>query len=416
MPAPELTSSAADVVVIGAGAAGIGAGRRLLQAGRSFVILEARERIGGRAWTERVGGDPIDFGCGWLHSADRNPWVAIAESHGFAIDRRPPTWGVQAGGVGFKPGEEQDLQASMGRFFERLEAEDEDGPDRPAADLLEPGDRWSPLIDAVNTYVNGTELSKTSLRDYVRYADTDVNWRVPDGYGAVVAAHGRDLPVLTGCAVTAVDHSGRTIRVETTGGTVEARAVIVTLPPTLLAAGAVCFTPDLPDKREAAEGLPLGVADKLFLALDRPEELPAGHVFGRTDRAGTGSYHLKPFGRPLIEGYFGGTLARDLEAGGVEAFAAFATDELAGLFGEAIRGRLRVVAATAWASDPLARGSYSAALPGRADERARLAAPVDGRLFFAGEATSRHDFSTAHGAYRTGVRAAEEALAGLGPA
>src|SRR5262249_44915041 len=117
-----------------------------------------------------------------------------------------------------------------------------------------------------------------------------------------------------------------------------------------------------------------------------------------------------PFGRPLIEGYFGGRLARDLEAGGEAAFATFAADEVASLLGEGIRKRLHPIAASAWARDPYARGSYSHALPGHADARRTLAEPVDARLFFAGEACSVHDFSTAHGAYRTGIAAADAAV------
>jgi monoamine oxidase len=118
-------------------------------------------------------------------------------------------------------------------------------------------------------------------------------------------------------------------------------------------------------------------------------------------------------GRPCIEGFFGGRLAQALEEEGPGAATAFAQDELAGLLGSAWRGRLTPLAETAWRDDPWARGSYSHALPGRSGDRAVLARPVDGRLFFAGEATSPDDFSTAHGAWITGLRAAEEALAAL---
>ena len=136
-----------------------------------------------------------------------------------------------------------------------------------------------------------------------------------------------------------------------------------------------------------------------------------GHVIGNPNRTATGSYHLRPFGRPLIEGFFGGRLAHELGAAGPGAFFDFAITELAGLFGNAIRPRLRPLAETGWARDPFAQGSYSYALPGHADARATLAAPADGRLVFAGEACSRHDFTTAHGAYLTGIEAAEEVLA-----
>ncbi len=131
-------------------------------------------------------------------------------------------------------------------------------------------------------------------------------------------------------------------------------------------------------------------------------------LFGRTDRTATATYHLRPFGRPLIECYFGGSSAAELELGGQAAFFDFALTELIGLLGSAFARRIAPVACMAGASDPFARGSYSYALPGKADGRAVLAAPVDERLFFAGEACSLHDFSTAHGALLTGLAAAEE--------
>ena len=166
-------------------------------------------------------------------------------------------------------------------------------------------------------------------------------------------------------------------------------------------------------KIEAAHSLPLGLADKLVFEADATllKELPENsRLFGHTDRAATGSYHLRPFGRPLIEGYFGGEYARALEREGERGFVAAALKELARHLGLDIAKRLTPIASSAWARDPFSLGSYSYARPGGAGARAILAEPVDGRLFFAGEATSLSDFSTAHGAYESGVRAAEEAL------
>jgi monoamine oxidase len=129
------------------------------------------------------------------------------------------------------------------------------------------------------------------------------------------------------------------------------------------------------------------------------------------DRVDTGAYHIRPFGRPQIEAYFGGDLAAELEKGGEAAFFDFAAGELAETFGKDFASRIGPIGMHPWKADPYARGSYSYALPGRADCRAKLAEPVDDRLFFAGEACSRNDFSTAHGAYLTGLDAAERIIA-----
>ena len=404
-----------DIIVIGAGAAGLAAARRLSAAALSVRVLESRNRLGGRAWTWRdPSGLPIDLGCGWLHSADENEWCAIAEERGYALDRAAPTWRRQLDNIGFPPADQQEWRAAMGRFYTRLEEAGDTTPDQSADRLLEPGCRWNALMNATSSYINGVELDRLSVHDYWRYRDTEVNWRVIEGYGTLIAASGAGLDVTLDCPAEVIEHAGKTVRVETPRGDLRCRAVIVTVPTNVLATGLPRFRPELADKRAAAAVLPLGVADKLFLRLDGAEEFPVdSHLTGAFDRVATGSYYLRPMGRPLIEGYFGGRFAAELEAEGEGAFANFAIDQLAGLLGGAIRKRLHPVAASAWASDPHARGSYSHAMPGHADARRILAAPVDDRLFFGGEACSVHDFSTAHGAYRTGVAAADAAIAAL---
>jgi monoamine oxidase len=404
-----------DVVVIGAGAAGLGAAARLVRSPLSTMVLEARDRVGGRAHT--IAPDarwPIDLGCAWLHSADVNPLAAMAEPAGFTLDRSPPPWMKQSGLEHTSAEEMAAFRAAFDALESRLEAAAKAGVDRPASDLLEPGSPFNGGLNAFSAAYNGAEFDQVSVLDYAAYEDTGVNWRVVEGYGALVAFLARDISLSLETAVEAIDWSADPIRISTGRGEIRARAVIVTLPTDVIAAGAVRFSPALPDKAAAAAGLPLGLADKQFLFVDEPEDLPVdGHLFRRLDRAETGSYHLRPFGRPLIEAYFGGRTAQGLEDEGKGALAAFAVEELVELLGSSWRRRLRPIASTAWASDPWARGAYSHALPGHAGDRAALAAPVGGRLFFAGEATSPAFFSTAHGAYESGRRAADEALAAL---
>ena len=138
---------------------------------------------------------------------------------------------------------------------------------------------------------------------------------------------------------------------------------------------------------------------------------PGTRLFGHTDRTATASYHLRPFGQPLIEAYFGGSHAAALEAEGERGFFDFAVAELTALLGSEFARRLKPIHVHRWGADPFARGSYSYALPGKADCRSVLADPVDGRLFFAGEACSKGDFSTAHGGFLTGVAAADQVIA-----
>ena len=403
------------VAVVGAGAAGIAATRRLYESGVDCLLIEARDRLGGRAWTVDDGqGHALDLGCGWLHSADRNPWRAIAERRGVALDSTPPPWMRRSLETGFPRAQQDEFLAASAAFFERLERSAETEPDRPAAALLEPGCRWNPLITAVSTYMTGAMLGRLSTHDFARYEDTRINWRAVGGYGALITSYGTGLPVALDCRVETIDHSGKRLRLKTRRGAVMAERAIVTIATSLLAAEALAFVPALPDKITAARGLPLGLADKLFLSLEAAEEFDKEvRVFGRTDRVKTAAYHIRPFGKSLIEGYFGGELAAELEQAGDGAFFDFASAELVGLFGSRFASRLKQVRIHGWGRDPLSRGSYSYALPGSADCRKVLAEPVDDRLFFAGEACSEHDFSTAHGGFNTGVAAAERVIGSL---
>ena len=400
-------------LVIGAGAAGIAAARRLHDAGRPVLLVEASDRLGGRARSVRLPtGHTVDHGCGWLHSARRNPWTGIAEREGYTVDRSSPGWDAQWRDLGFPPAE----QRASGEAWARWEAAARgalDGPDRPLSDFIAADDPWRPMIDAISGYANGANLRDVSLHDWAAYEDasTDDNWALPAGYGTLVAGHAAGVPVRLGTPVTRIDHRGRVIRADTPAGTIEARHVIVAVPtPSLtgvLASGALAFDPALPAKQAAADALPLGLADKVFLRVDDPPWPANAHLLGNPHSANTASYRLSPFGWPVIEVFFGGDCADALEGGDA---AAFACHELVALLGSDWRDRLTPLGTTRWRREPWIGGSYSHARVGHAGERRVLAEPVDGRLFFAGEACHASDFSTAHGAYETGIEAAEAVL------
>lgn len=404
-----------DIAIIGAGAAGLAAARTLAGAPVSTVVLEARDRVGGRAHTIQPADHALDLGCGWLHSADVNLFARAAETFGFPLDKTEPPWMRQAFGIEFPAAERAAFAAALNALEARIEDCAARGIDIPVAELKDAASPWNPALDAFSSYYNGAEFDRISTVDYDAYDDTDVNWRTPAGYGALIAAWGAGAPVVFGAAVTRLDRSGPSLVLQTPLGAVQARAVILTLPTPLIAQGRLTFAPDLPDLREAAAALPLGLANKVFLGLDEPEAFPIeSHLFGDPARIETGSYHLRPFGRPLIELYLGGRNARTLEGEGEGAAAHFATEELARLLGSDMRRKLNPIAESRWGADPLAQGSYSYALPGSAHLRVAYARPIEERIFIAGEAASPNAFSTAHGAAQTGVAAAHAALSALG--
>ena len=401
--------SSIDVAIVGAGSAGIAAATRLKQAGVSALMIEARDRVGGRAHTIPAAGDVIDLGCEWLHSADKNVLVAVAEQHGFTVDKGTPGWSGPAS-VGLPSRDHAEYRKALEDFFDAVEEAAATGKDRAASELLPRNSRWEMLLRAVATYYSGTELESISIIDFDNYEDTRVNWTVREGYGAMITGAAKGLPVAFNCAVSRIEHSGKVVKLETQRGTIEAKAVVVCVPTPLIAEGTIRFDPALPEKQAAAAGLPLGVANKIFFEIDGDFSYPRGQFYGATDRLETISFDLFPRGRRMLSGFFGGAFARDLEKGGAAAAEAEARRQIAAMLGADSNKHLRFLRPTAWYSYPFARGGYSSALPGHVGDRKKLAAPVDGRLFFAGEACSENFFSTTHGAWETGLKAAADYL------
>jgi monoamine oxidase len=391
-----------DLAILGGGAAGISAARAARDRGLACVVLEASDRVGGRACTVEWQGSALDLGATWLHSAGRNPLARLAEQAGFAIDRAPAAWRKQFDDLGYSEQEQAQSWAAVEVFTDRLRAGPED--DR-ASNALEPGNEWNGFLEALNGYLNGTSLAKTSAADFIAYWDTsgNSNWRLPRGYGTLVATLAEGLDVRTGCAVRRIDWSGPGVRLESEAGVIEARHAIIAVPTNVLARGDIIFQPALDARLHAAAQLPLGRVEKLFLASSEPESVPPNaHLVGNPRSAETGSYMLRPLGEPVVEGFFGGDWLESLDAADLAAKAA---EELGRLLGSDFARKLSPVAHSDWKRHPFIHGSYSYARPGEHGARAALAAPIEGPIAFAGEACSNDDYATVHGAWQSGEAA-----------
>ena len=403
-----------DVVIVGGGAAGIGAARQLARSGLSIHLVEASSRVGGRAWTHEVAGLDLDLGCGWLHSAERNSWSAIATEAGIPLDRSRAAWGTQHRELGFTSHEQAEAWKNFDDWTKRLAATPPLGD--CAADALATSE-WNAHLRSIVGFISGAPPEQLSAADYVAYDEhsTEENWRTRRGYGALIASSLPAGVVLTlANPVRALSLEPHGVTVTTRAGDLRARAVILTVSTPVLAGDTIRMPAELDPWREAARRLPLGRNEKVFLEIvgDAPFESET-HVTGNPRDPRTGSYYIRPFGWPVIEGFLGGDGAAILIDQGAAAAHAFALDQLCDLFGANVRDKLRPLASTSWSRMVRIGGSYSHALPGHAPARASLARSFDGRVFFAGEATSTTDFSTAHGAHDSGVRAAMEATEAL---
>jgi monoamine oxidase len=357
----------------------------------------------------------LDLGCGWLHSAERNPWTGIADAAGFTVDRQAPPWGRQYHDIGFSQAEQAAARRAYAAWEQRIESTAASSD--CAADALEPEGEWNAYLQAISGFMNGAGLEQISVADYTAYdaASTGRNWRVPAGYGTLIASslpHPIDLRLST--PVQSVEISGRGVELTTPVGVVRAQAAILTVSTAVLAGGAIRLPTGLDAWRHAAACIPLGRDEKLFIEIAGESSFdPETRVIGNPRDCRTGVYHIRPFGWPVIECFLGGEGARTIEKAGPAVSFAHAIDQLAELFGSNVRRHLHPLVASSWGRMTFVGGAYSHALPGYAAARKDLALPFEQRLFFAGEATHPDDFSTAHGAYESGRRAAEEAIAAL---
>jgi len=411
-----------DVVVIGAGLAGLGAAHRLRELGRHAVVLEAAGRIGGRAWTDHppaLGGAWFDMGAVWLHAAEQNPLAAIAGSAGEAlIDadelREERTF---VGNRPATPPELIDYTAAWPRFeaaAERLlRAMPDTSLDHVARHL--PDDPWALTVEAWEGPVICTaDAARLSLRDWRRNGLSGRNLMIEGGIGAFVQRRlGEGLAIRLDTPATRIRWAGSDggVAVETADGTIAAGACIVTVSTGVLAAGAIAFDPALPAAiQDSMHALPMGLAMKVALRATLADrlDLPAHCT---VDRQVTRSlepmmvFQCWPFGRDFVQGWVGGTAAWELAREGDAAAADFALGELRRLFGGRVdrlfAGGGSVV--THWDADPCVRGAYSYALPGQSEARRQLAAPLaGGRLCFAGEACHDGFAGTMAGAWLSG--------------
>lgn len=415
-PALHAVARGGTVVVIGAGAAGLAAASVLRAAGQEVVLLEARERIGGRAFTDQALGPDCRFDAGaeYIHWAERNPWAPIARAAGvrfaedgswartLTIDGRPATEAENASRRAGFSGLDA-LLAPKGGDPSLAEAARAGGPnaERAAAGL--------------SRLSLGEDPERVSAVDYDRlWSGTDL-W--VDGYGALVARHGSDLPVRLGCPVRAIDWSEKTVRIDTGAGVLGAAAAIVTVPIGVLKSGAIRFTPQLPAPVETAlGGLHMGAYTKIALRLDPAKVDPAalGDAVSVITGGATIYFEIGPFGRPIAVANLGGDLARNLCRAGEPAAVALATERLGVILGSKALGAVQAGRLAGWWTDPYAQGSYSIVNPGHAEARDRLREPVGGRVFFAGEALAGGGAMTVGGATLDGERAARDVLKVLG--
>jgi monoamine oxidase len=407
-------SGETDVAIVGAGAAGIAAARKVAAAGRRFTLIEASDRVGGRCVTDtRTFGIPFDRGAHWVRFPDINPVTRLAARSGLDIYPAPPGQKLRIGKRNAREGEMEDYLATLVRANRAIQEAARGKADVPCMQVLpkDLGD-WRPAVEFVlGPFTCGKSLDEISAMDFARALERDTDAYCRQGYGALLARLAADLPVQFGVAAQRLLSTRSSVEIETTRGRIIARAAIVTASTGVLGAERIKFEPALPPRqRDAIAKLSLGAYEHVALEL-KGNPLQAQNddlIFEKPAGPRTAALLANVSGTSLCMVEVAGKVARELQ--GEAAMVDFASGWLADLYGADVKKAIGKTSATAWSRDPLMLGSFSAAAPGGQPGRRTLMEPVRDRLFFAGEAVHETLWGTVNGAWESGERAAEAAL------
>jgi len=424
-------AESSTVLIVGAGIAGLSAARELTRRGCTVSVLEARERIGGRIWTDRSLGIPLDMGASWIHHTHGNPLSELA--HEVGAERFETTY---------------NNIARYGPNGRRLNAEENRSIDKTARRLQKKIEKWQDNYDsdtslqvALDRYLYKKQPSSSELRriEYIlntsiehEYAadlsELSLYWfddadeysgpdlLFPAGYDQLVQHIAQGIDVRLGHAAESVQVTPEGVCVKTAQAEFLADGVVIAVPLGVLKTGTIAFAPPLPTKkRNAIEGMGFDILNKLYLIFDHAFWDSDAHLLGFiSENKGQWCEWLnlcKPLGAPVLLGFNAGRFGAEIEAWSDDQILNSAMATLRTIYGDLVT-EPRAHLLTRWGQDPFTRGSYSSLTPGlKPTVYKHLAAPVKGRLFFAGEHTHPKHPATTHGAFLSGMRAAREFFA-----
>ncbi|MGX1167607.1 monoamine oxidase [Bradyrhizobium sp. USDA 372] len=422
---PVLRASAAplpreaDIVVIGAGAAGIAAARRIMATGRKVIVVEAASQVGGRCITDSTTFDtPFDRGARWMHNPDTNPMIRLARSAGLDVLPAPSGQKMRIGRRNARAGETEQFLAALVRANRAIDEAARGKLDTSCAAVLpkDLGD-WAGAAEfMLGASFAGKDLKELSAIDKGRAQDRNAAIACRQGLGTLIARLAEQAPVALATPASRIAWSNRDVSVETQAGKITARAAIVTVSTNVLTSGAIKFAPDIPKRTlDAASKLSLGSYDRIVLQLPgNPLGLSRDDILiEQSNSTRTALMFANIGGSSLCSIDVGGSFGRDLSEQGEKAMVAFAKEWIAKLFGSEAASAVQKTSATRWNASPYVMGAMSASAPGGQLSRKILTEPI-GNVFLAGEATHETLWGTVDGAWDSGERAADAALRKIG--
>ena len=412
LPTISFSQSNPDVVVIGAGTAGLAASAELMKKGKSVVCIEAMSRTGGRCHTNNsIFGVPYDLGGHWMECADGNPFVKYAKKNEkFKLYPNNYDNDLVYDGNVLESGNLWNVWKKIKRTAESKK--DVSGWSLVSKKLKKKD--WFDTAHHVFSLSSARDLEDFSCKD-------DYYWEGPDGivicqqgYGAVVADYRKEVPVKLKTTAKEIKWDKKGVKVVTNDGTISAKACIVTVSTGVLNARTIKFTPDLPDyKYDAFAGITMGNYNHTTFLFDKKYLFKLGikypDVFAyfkiqsngaSSPKGATGQFNITRSGLCYLDSV--GKFCKELEAEGSKAQIDWALNLLKTTYGSEIGKHVIKSHATSWGKNPFTLGSYSGAIPGKAHLRKSLRKSV-GKIFFAGEACA-DAHATVYGANWSGVR------------
>ncbi|MCA1537867.1 FAD-dependent oxidoreductase [Bradyrhizobium sp. NBAIM03] len=422
---PVLRASAAplpreaDIVVIGAGAAGIAAARRIIATGRKVIVVEAAAQVGGRCITDSTTFDtPFDRGARWMYNPDTNPMIRLARSAGLDVLPAPSGQKMRIGRRNARAGETEQFLAALVRANRAIDEAGRGKLDTSCASVMpkDLGD-WAGAAEfMLGASFAGKDLKELSAIDKGRAQDRNAAIACRQGLGTLIARLAEQAPVALSTPASRIAWSNRDVSIETQAGKIAARAAIVTVSTNVLTSGAIKFAPDIPKRTlDAASKLSLGSYDRIVLQLPgNPLGLSRDDILIEQSNSTRTALMFANIGGSLLCSIdVGGSFGRDLAEQGEKAMVAFAREWITKLFGSEAASVVQKTSATRWNASPYVMGAMSAASPGGQLSRRTLAEPI-GNVFLAGEATHETLWGTVDGAWESGERAADAALRKIG--
>jgi monoamine oxidase len=408
----------ADIVVVGAGAAGIAAARRIMAANRKVIVVEASNQIGGRCQTDLSTFDvPFDRGARWMHNPETNPLIKLARSAGLEISTAPQGQKIRIGRRNARPGEIEEFLAALVRANRAIDDAARRFDVSCASVLPKDLGIWADTAEFVlGASFSGKDLKDISVGDKSRAQERNTAIACRQGLGTLIAKLGEQVPVALSTPASRIGWGSRDVSVETPSGKILARAAVITVSTNVLAAGNIKFASELPKRTlDAASRLSLGSYDRIALQMPgNPLGLARDDiVIEQSNSLKTALIYANIGGSSLCSIDVGGSFGRDLSAQGEAAMVAFAKEWLTKLFGSEVAAAVKKSSATRWNAAPFALGAMSAASPGGQSSRKVLGEPI-GCMYLAGEATHETLWGTIDGAWESGERAAEAALRRIG--